>query len=71
MRKKISHSARILRLLKEQGSATNAELNRICFRYCARLHELRGEGHIIITNRIKAGLFIFVYKGHPDDKAAA
>jgi len=61
---KETQTARILRVLKEEGQVTNAELNRICFRYGARLHELRREGHKIVTSRIGEGLFMFTYKGH-------
>lgn len=60
---KVSQTARILRLLKANGRATNKELNKICFRYGARIFELRREGHVIVTNRIKDGLFEFVYMG--------
>lgn len=62
---KLSQTARILNLLKVNGRATNRELNRICYRYGARIFELRREGHDIVTNRIKGGLFEFVYKGGP------
>lgn len=61
-----TQTARILRILKEEGRVTNAELNRICFRYGARLHELRKEGHKIVTSRIGEGLFVFTYKGHKE-----
>ena len=67
----LTKEARILRLLKSKGRATNAELNRICFRYGARIHDLRSDGYIIVTNRLKSGLFEFVFKGHKDDGAAA
>jgi hypothetical protein len=48
----------ILERLRE-GPATNAELNAICFRYGARIHELRGMGHKIKTVQLKAGVFRF------------
>lgn len=68
MGKALSNTARILKLLKANGSATNRELNTICFRYGARLHELRQEGHLIATEQLKDGLFRFVYNGHTDDE---
>ena len=37
---------RILARLR-RGPATNAELNDICFRYSARIYELRAAGHDI------------------------
>ena len=64
----MSQTTKILKLLKEKETVTNAELNRVCFRYGARLHELRRDGYIIVTNRINNdGLYSFVYKGHKDD----
>lgn len=60
---KQSQTARILDLLKTKGYATNTELNRICFRYSARLHELRKENHIVVTHRLSDSLFHYVYKG--------
>jgi hypothetical protein len=68
---KLSQTARILRLLKEQGEASNGQLNKICFRYSARLKDLRNEGHHILSVREKNGLWRFVYKGHRDDEVAA
>lgn len=60
----LTQAGRILRLLKQQGEATNVELNRICFRYAARIAELRHDGHVIVTVRENNhGLFRFVYKG--------
>jgi hypothetical protein len=49
--------------LKTNGSATNRELNRICFRYSARLYELRREKHVILTERITENVFRYTYKG--------
>lgn len=59
----MSQTAKILKLFKVNGSATNHELNKICFRYSARLMELRKEGHIIVSSHIKDGLWNYVYKG--------
>ena len=67
MSESLTQTARILKLLKSEGQATNRQLNRICFRYGARIHELRIEGHDILTVREKDGLFRFVYRGHRDD----
>lgn len=57
-----SQTTRILRLLKRQGSATNLELNPIAYRYSARIAELRKEGHSIVTDRLKEGVFRYTYK---------
>lgn len=64
---KETQTSRILKLLKEKKVVTNAELNNICFRYSARIHELRKDGYIIVTHRLRGGLNSFVYKGHIDD----
>lgn len=64
---KESQAARILRLLKKKGTVTNRELNRICFRYGARIWELRREGHTIVSNKVRGGLWEFTYM--PDDAA--
>lgn len=66
---KDTQAARILKLLKAKGQATNRELNRIAFRYSARLADLRAEGHKIVSVREKDGLWRFVYQGHRDDEA--
>lgn len=44
---KNNQTARILRLLKDRRFVTNIDLNKICFRYGARLHDLRKEGYQI------------------------
>lgn len=62
-----STTARILKLLKKQRSATNRQLNAITFRFSARIHDLRREGYIVDTVREHDGLFRFFYVGHRDD----
>ena len=64
---KESQTTRILRLLRSKPSVTNRELNRICFRYSARLKDLRDEGHIIVSNHVKDGLWEFTWKGKIDE----
>ena len=57
-----SQKERILALLREAGhhGGSNMRLNLVCFRYGARLHELRAEGHRIETIRISEQEFRFV-----------
>jgi hypothetical protein len=52
----------ILELLEKRGAegASNAELNEICFRYGARIFELRKMGHKIRTVTETKGVFRFV-----------
>jgi hypothetical protein len=52
----LNQKQRILNRLK-QGKATSKDLNDICYRYSARLGELRKEGHQIRTTRVKQGLY--------------
>jgi len=63
---KDTQTAKILRLLKAHGTVTNIELSRICFRYSARIHELRREGHNITSVHDKGSVWRFVY--NEDDK---
>lgn len=56
---KESQTAKILKLLKEKGNATNIELNKICYRYSARIADLRKEGHNIITVHEKGSIWRF------------
>jgi hypothetical protein len=56
-----SQSQKILDLLKTQGEATNIELNQICFRYAARIHDLRNRGHNITSMAAKGGVWKYVY----------
>jgi Helix-turn-helix domain len=53
---------RILSLLRSRGAAgvSNSELNAICFRYGARIFELRKAGHQIETVREGETEFRFV-----------
>lgn len=56
--------AKILDLFKERGTVTNVELNKVAFRYSARLHELRQDGYRITTMPTgKDGVVAYVYQG--------
>jgi hypothetical protein len=56
---KLTQKQRVLRALRAAGpqGVTNAQLNSICFRYGARIFELRREGYDIRQKQIKRGLF--------------
>lgn len=64
----MTQTGRILKLLKTQGTVTNRDLNKIAYRYSARIHELRREGHDILAVREKVGLYRFIYRGHRDEE---
>lgn len=58
-----SKHVRVLNALKS-GRKSNHELNKICFRYGSIIHDLRKEGHTIITHRLNNdGLFEYTLKG--------
>lgn len=58
----MTQSEKIVAALEKAGDygVTNVTLNRIAFRYSARLAELRKEGHQISTLYIAPGLFRYV-----------
>jgi hypothetical protein len=43
----------------QKGSATSVELNEICFRYGARIHELRSLGYNIVRKSHTDGNFLY------------
>lgn len=61
---KLSKHTRILMLFKEKRRVTQRELNRISYRYGSIIHELRKEGHTIVTVPIDraTGEFEYQYK---------
>jgi hypothetical protein len=64
----MTQAQKILARLVE-SPATSRDLNNICFRFSARIHELRKEGYVIRSERIKDGLFRFTLEGEPDGKS--
>lgn len=62
-----SQRDRILALLRTAGLAgvTNRELNRIGYRYGARLWELKKQGYSILTESLGGGLYKFTLLGGP------
>jgi hypothetical protein len=49
---------KLLQTLK-RGSVTNITLNKICFRYGARLHELRQEGLVFLVQYLDRGVYLY------------
>ena len=62
-----SAKERVLAALVAAGpvGATNDQLNDICFRYGARIKELRDEGHRIEREHVMGGCYRYVYQGPP------
>lgn len=60
---KESQTARILRLLKKNGKATNLQLRTIAWRYPARILDLKHEGHLIRSIHVKGPVWVYLYDG--------
>ena len=59
---------RLLRIRKSKG-VTNIELNNgVCFRYGARIHELRKDGYDIRTKHIKGSKWLFWLEPSEEEK---
>jgi hypothetical protein len=54
---------RVLKFLQDRGTCTNVELNAVCFRYGARILELRAAGHDIRTGAKSGGVVRYDYLG--------
>ena len=62
--KPLTKAKRVENLLKSKGYVSNVELNHITFRYGAVIHNLRQEGHEIITGPTdKYGKVMYMYIG--------
>jgi hypothetical protein len=59
----LTQKDKILNLLRDKKTVTNYELNDICFRYGARLLDLRNDGYVITSKHIKDSLWEFTYEG--------
>lgn len=68
MQRRRSQSARILDLLKSGDEVTTLNLARIAFDYTARVSELRKEGHVILAEYEKPGVFRYSYLGQKDEE---
>ena len=55
--KKTNQTSRILRELRDKRFVTNIDLNKICYRYGARIHELRKEGWNIQREYERPGVY--------------
>jgi hypothetical protein len=55
----MSQTQKLIDIFKRRGyrGIYNYELNSICFRYSARIKELRDAGFQIVTQYIKPGVF--------------
>jgi hypothetical protein len=53
----------VLAVLQAKRIVTNVELNAICYRFGARLKELRDQGYDIVTGEKKGGVVTYHFKG--------
>lgn len=56
---------KLLQILK-RGSVTNITLNKICFRYGARLHELKEQGLVFLVQYLDRGVYLYTATKIPD-----
>jgi hypothetical protein len=61
--RRASSRDRVLAVLQAKRIVTNVELNDVCFRYGARLKELRDQGYDIVTGEKKGGVVWYHFKG--------
>ena len=66
---KLTQTAKILKLLKENGEITNADMwDMRIQRGSERVRELKREGHKIVSVQNSKTLWTYVYMGHEDDE---
>lgn len=61
--RRLTSRDKVLAYLEQHGTATNLELNGICFRYGARLQELRAEGYLITKAHAGGGVWRYTLVG--------
>ncbi|MEW1951075.1 helix-turn-helix domain-containing protein [Pseudarthrobacter sp902506025] len=71
MSEKLTHTGKILKLLKAKGKVSNFELRQIAWRYPARVLDLKHEGHLIRSVQENKTLWYYIYDGHEDDQDTA
>ena len=64
---KVTQGQAILKLLREAGErgVDNYTLNGICFRYGARLHDLKSAGYNIESKHLKGSRWVFILHTQP------
>lgn len=68
MQRRKSQRTRILDLLKIGDEVTTLQLQRIAFNYTMRISELRKDGHKILAEYEKPGVFSYTYLGSTDEE---
>lgn len=66
---KESQAKQILKVLKIKGRISNVEIiNMRILRGSERIRELKKDGYRIVSNRVKGGIWEYIYRGHEDDE---
>lgn len=67
--KATSQTGRLLKALKKHKTLTNRQIITMIntFNHTARISDLRREGHVILAERVKEGLFRYTYLGLKED----
>jgi len=63
--KKLSRQQQAIVFALKDGPKTNVELNEICFRYGARIWDLRQIGYGITHSYIEPGLYLYTLISEP------
>lgn len=58
-----SNREKVLKVLQAHRHVTNIQLNEVCFRYGARILELRAQGYDIRTGPNRGGVVTYSYHG--------
>lgn len=61
--KQISDTGRLLREFKKRHQLTTRDLAKYGTGCSSRIHELRKEGHVIVTSYVDLGLYRYTYIG--------
>lgn len=61
--RRASNREKVLQVLQDHKNVTNLQLNEICFRYGARILELRAQGYDIRTGPNRGGVVTYTFHG--------
>lgn len=66
MKRRANRRASMLRAFQKEGTLTTKDLLRFGPGLSSRLHELRKDGHVIVTQYEKPGEYSYTYLGSKD-----
>lgn len=68
MKRRANRRASMLKTFQLKGTLTTKDLLRFGPGLSSRLHELRKEGHVIVTQYEKPGEYSYTYVGQKDEE---